>query len=189
MSTDPRDAEPLRAAVIIEPYDPRWPAAFETLAGAVRTALGARAKGLDHVGSTSVPNLAAKPVIDIVLSVADSAHEAAYRADLEAAGFEYRFAEPDWFEHRLFKHAAPAANLHVFSDGCAEVERMRAFRDWLRTHPEDLALYQSTKLRLADQTWRTVQDYADAKTEVVTEIMQRALGGRYSTRLDLKQSP
>lgn len=189
MSTDPRDAEPLRAAVIIEPHDPRWPEVFEVLADAIRGALGTRAKSLDHVGSTSVPGLAAKPVIDIVLTVHDSAEEADYRADLESAGFEYRFAEPDWFEHRLFKRAAPAANLHVFSEGCEEVERMLAFRDWLRTHSEDLALYQATKLRLAKQTWARVQDYADAKTEVVLEIMQRALGDRYRTRLDIKDSP
>ena len=75
----------------------------------------------------------------------------------------------------MFKGADPAVNLHVFSSGCPEIDRMLAFRDRLRRDPGDRALYQATKLRLAANAWATVQDYADAKGPVVAEILQRAM--------------
>ena len=130
---------------------------------------------LEHAGSTSVPGLAAKNQIDVVLGVPDSTDEAAYVPALEAAGFEFAIREPEWFEHRLFRGVDPKVNLHAFSADCEEIGRMLAFRDWLRTHPEDRELYEREKRRLAEQTWNTMQDYADAKTEVVREIVGRAL--------------
>ena len=130
---------------------------------------------LEHAGSTSVPGLAAKNQIDVVLGVPNSTDEAAYVPALEAAGFEFALREPEWFEHRLFRGTDPKVNLHVFSADCEEIERMLAFRDWLRTHPEDRELYEREKRRLAELTWNTMQDYADAKTEVVREIVGRAL--------------
>ena len=159
-------------------YDPAWPARFEALAVRVNEALGARVLELHHVGSTSVPGLAAKPLIDMVLIVADSAVEAAYVPRLERAGWTLRIREPEWFEHRLLKSADPANNLHVFSVGCEEPRRMLAFRDHLRADPADRALYEETKRRLAGRTWAVTQDYADAKTDVVSEIMRRALASR-----------
>jgi len=161
--------------VVIAPYDDTWPAQFEDQARRIRTALGAAVLGLEHAGSTSVPGLAAKPIIDIVLAVADSGAEPDYAPALEAAGYVLRIREPDWFEHRVFKGADPAVNLHVFSSGCPEIDRMLAFRDRLRRDPGDRALYQATKLRLAANAWATVQDYADAKGPVVAEILQRAM--------------
>ncbi len=107
----------------------------------IREALGDRALRIEHVGSTSVPGLAAKPVIDIDLVVADSSDEDAYVPPLEAAGYVLRIREPDWYEHRLFKGPDTNVNVHVFSAGCEEVERMVAFRDWLRTHDDDRELY------------------------------------------------
>jgi GrpB-like predicted nucleotidyltransferase (UPF0157 family) len=168
------DAE--RPAVVIEirEYDPDWPVQFEAQAAAVRRALGAVALAVEHAGSTSVPGLAAKPALDIVLAVADSAAEASYAPPLETLGYELRIREPEWFEHRMFKLTAPATNLHVFSAGCPEIDRMLRFRDWLRANAEDRMKYEAVKRRLAAQSWRYVQNYADAKNEVVAEIMARA---------------
>ncbi len=165
----------LDGQVTLNDYDPAWPSVFEGLAARIRLALGERVIELHHAGSTSVPGLAAKPVIDIILVVADSADEAAYIAQLEAIGFVLAVREADWFEHRCLRHSAPAANLHVFSKGCSEVARMLAFRDHLRTDEADRRLYEQTKRSLARRTWAFMQDYADAKTEVVAAIIERAL--------------
>jgi GrpB-like predicted nucleotidyltransferase (UPF0157 family) len=167
--------DPLNGPVVLADYDPDWPAWYDALAGRVRAALGGRVVALNHAGSTSVPGLAAKPLIDMLLEVADSADEAAYVPDLEAADFVLRIREPDWFEHRLLKSASPPANLHVYTAGEEEVRRMLTFRDHLRRDPADRALYEATKRTLAARTWAKTQDYADAKSEVVAEIMSRAL--------------
>ena len=155
-------------------YDPAWPELFEREAEKIRAALGERALGLEHAGSTSVPGLAAKPIIDIVLTVADSADEVSYVPPLEAAGYELTIREPDWHEHRVLKGTDPQVNLHVFSGGCPEIDRMTAFRDRLRTSPSDRDLYERTKRELAQRTWKYTQDYADAKSKVVEEILTRA---------------
>lgn len=173
---DPLPAlEALNGPVVLADYDPDWPAWYDSLAGRVRAALGERVVALHHAGSTSVLGLAAKPLIDMLLEVADSADEAAYVPDLEAADFVLRIREPDWFEHRLLKSAAPAANLHVYTAGEEEVRRMLAFRDHLRRDAADRALYEATKRALAARIWAKTQDYADAKSEVIAEIMSRAL--------------
>jgi GrpB-like predicted nucleotidyltransferase (UPF0157 family) len=119
-----------------------------------------------------VPGLAAKPVIDIVLVVPDTRDGDAYVPPLEAAGYVLTIREADWFEHRLFKGPDTNVNVHAFPDGCDEVDRMVAFRDWLRTHDDDRDLY---KRELAAREWRYVQNYADAKSAVVREIAARAV--------------
>jgi len=121
-----------------------------------------------------VPGLAAKPIVDIVLAVADSSAEAAYVARLEYGGFLLRVREPGWYEHRMFKASDPAANLHVFSEGCEEIDRMLLFRDWLRKHAGDRLRYEEKKRELAGRHWKYTQDYADAKSEIVREILARA---------------
>ena len=136
---------PTPGPVEVVPYDPDWPARYEQVAERVGAALGDRVLGLEHVGSTSVPGLAAKPVIDVDLTVADSSDEDAYLHDLEAAGFGLVVREPSWHQHRALTHADPRTNLHVFSPDCPEVVRHRLFRDWLREHPDDLALYRDAK--------------------------------------------
>lgn len=158
----------------IADYDPAWAQSYEREAGRIREALGELALRLEHVGSTSVPGLPAKPIIDIVLEVADASAEAAYGPHLEAAGYELRIREPDWFEHRMFNGADTPVNLHVFSSHCPETERMIAFRDWLRAHAADRDLYASVKRELATRDWSYVQQYADAKNDVVAAIMSRA---------------
>ncbi len=162
--------------IFLADYDPSWPAMFAREAERIRRALGDTAVQLEHVGSTSVPGLAAKPRIDIVLVVPDSSDEPSYAPALESAGYVLRIREPDSDEHRVFKGPDTDVNLHVYSRGCIEIERMVRFRDWLRTHAGDRALYEQTKRRLAARRWRYVQNYADAKTEVVEHILARAMG-------------
>ena len=184
--TAPLSDEEIRAGIVGEvvehnatielvDYDDEWPRLFEREAERIHAALGAKALRLEHVGSTSVPGLAAKPIIDIDLEVADSSDEDAYVPELEGAGYVLRIREPDWFEHRLFKGPDTNVNLHTFSEGCEEVDRMLAFRDWLRAHKDDRELYLSTKRELATREWKFVQNYADAKSAVVQEILARAL--------------
>ena len=176
------ELKPLDGSIQLVDYDAAWPCRFEAEAGRIRTALGARALGaralrIEHVGSTAVPGLAAKPIIDIVLEVADSANEADYGALLEEAGYRLRVREPEWYEHRSFKSVAKDVNLHVFSAGCPETDRMVTFRDWLRTHADDRELYARAKRELAQRQWKYTQNYADAKTGVVEEILWRARAG------------
>jgi GrpB-like predicted nucleotidyltransferase (UPF0157 family) len=168
------ELRPYNAPINLVEYDPRWPALYEREAERIRAVLGDRAVRVEHVGSTSVPGLAAKPIIDIALAVPDSADEPAYVPAMEAAGYVLRVREPDWFQHRLFKGPDTNINLHVFSAGATEVDRMVRFRDRLRQHDEDRDLYARTKHELAVRTWRHVQHYAEAKTAVVQAIMSRA---------------
>ncbi|HSL34808.1 MAG TPA: GrpB family protein [Candidatus Limnocylindrales bacterium] len=162
------------APVTLVDYDSQWPRLYEREERRIRAALGDRAIRIEHTGSTSVPGLAAKPIIDILLVVPDSADESAYVPQLEAVGYVLRIREPDWHEHRLFKGPETNVNVHTFSPGCPEIERMVGFRDWLRTHDEDRDLYERTKRGLAAREWQYVQHYADAKTEVVEAILARA---------------
>ena len=160
---------------VVVPYNPDWPRRFEAEAKLLERALGPWLfGGVHHVGSTAVPGLAAKPRIDVLLVVADSAHEPAYVPALEAAGYVLSVREPDWYEHRVFKGPDTDVNLHVFSPGCPEIARMLLFRDWVRRDPADRQLYERTKRELARQNWKYTQNYADAKTEVVEEILARA---------------
>ena len=154
--------------------DPDWPRLYRREEDRIRAVLGDRVLRIEHIGSTSVPGLPAKPIIDIALAVADSADEPAYVPALAAAGYKLVIREPDWFEHRCLKGPDTNINLHVFSLGAAEIDRCTRFRDWLRTHPADRDLYARTKRELATRQWTYIQQYADAKTEVVQEILARA---------------
>lgn len=169
---------PSSGPIVLADYDPQWPRLFDREEARIRTALEERALQVEHTGSTSVPGLAAKPIVDIVLVVTDSTDEAEYVPALEAATYKLRIREPDWFEHRLLKGLEPAVNLHVFSAGCPEVERMLLFRDHLRRDAADRELYEQTKRELARREWKYVQHYADAKSEVVQQILARASGTR-----------
>jgi GrpB-like predicted nucleotidyltransferase (UPF0157 family) len=168
------ELEPLTAPIEIVDYDPGWPALYEREEVRIRAALGEKVVRLEHAGSTSVPTLPAKPIIDIVLEVQDSADEPAYVPDLEAAGYVLRIREPEWFEHRLFKGPDTNVNLHVLSANEPETDRMLLFRDWLRTNAADRDVYASSKRELAARDWKYAQQYADAKTEVVRAILSRA---------------
>jgi GrpB-like predicted nucleotidyltransferase (UPF0157 family) len=168
------ERKPHRAPVELVEYDPAWPELYRHEEEKIRGALGERALSVEHVGSTSIPGLAAKPIIDVNLEVADTTDEDAYVPPLEDAGYVLRIREPEWFEHRLFKGTNPAVNLHVFPAGCPELERMLRFRDHLRANEDERDLYLCTKRDLAAQTWEHVQHYADAKSDVVEQILRRA---------------
>jgi GrpB-like predicted nucleotidyltransferase (UPF0157 family) len=168
------ELKPLTAPIIVSDYDPHWPASFQREATRIRSILGDRVELLEHAGSTSVPDLPAKPVIDIILAVPDSSDESTYVPAMEAAGYVLRIREPAWFEHRVFKGPDTDINLHVFTAGCTEIAQMLLFRDWLRAHPDDRDLYAATKRELAKKEWKLTQNYADAKTAVVHQILARA---------------
>ena len=163
------------AKIQLSAYDPRWPELFEREAARIRAALTAHLVSIEHVGSTSVPDLVAKPVIDLLLVVADSAKEAMYAPDLQRAGYRLQLREPQWNEHRLFKGPDTEINLNVFSAGCPEIQRMLRFRNWLRINAADRALYARAKRTLAAKAWPRVDDYAAAKTAVVEAILGRAM--------------
>lgn len=167
---------PRTDVTVVEP-DPAWPAAYERLAERIREALGTRVLSLEHVGSTSVPGLAAKPVIDIDLIVADAGDEAAYVPALEAVGFDLRVREPWNHEHRAFRHPDPDCNLHVYGPDAPEPVRHRLFRDWLRDNPDDRLLYARTKQAAAEAATAAgehVMQYNARKEQVVREIYGRA---------------
>jgi GrpB-like predicted nucleotidyltransferase (UPF0157 family) len=159
--------------VEIHEYDPQWPRLYEREEARIRSALGEHVVRLEHAGSTAVPGLPAKPVIDMVLEVPDSAGEDTYVPRLEAAGYRLQIREPEWFEHRMFKGPDTNVNLHVFSAGSEEVARMLRFRDRLRENADERELYAATKRELASREWKYVQQYADAKSEIVAEILAR----------------
>jgi GrpB-like predicted nucleotidyltransferase (UPF0157 family) len=166
--------------IAIAEYDPRWPELFRREADRIQAALGDRALRVEHTGSTAVPGLAAKPIIDITLAVADSGDEASYAPALAGAGYTLRIREPEWRQHRMFNGPDANVNLHVFSAGCPEIGRILLFRDWLRSHPADRDLYARTKRALAQREWKSVDEYANAKTAVIEEILARARDPLYS---------
>ena len=165
--------KPLEETPEVVAHDPAWPGRYAQLAGAVRGALGPAALVLEHVGSTAVPGLPAKPVIDIDLTVSDPTNEAAYVPPLEALGYTLIIREPSWHQHRCLRLENPRVNLHVFGPGCPETIRHALFRDWLRGHPEDRELYAKVKRAALDGA-RNVQDYNRSKQDVIRAIYGRA---------------
>lgn len=155
--------------------DPKWPYFFEREARRIREALGDRVLLLEHVGSTSVPGLVARPCVDLLLCVADPAEESSYVPDLEAAGYIVAIREPQWYEHRVLKGREINLNLHVFAHGCEEVERMLRLRDHLRADADARDRYAAVKKELAERSWDHIRDYADAKSEVVEELLTEAV--------------
>ena len=169
--------------IVVEDYDPLWPKKFAHHAEIIRKVLGPTALLIEHVGSTSVPGLAAKSIIDILVVVKDSSDEEVYLFPLVAADYVLRVREPEWHQHRMFRTRGLDVHIHVFSLGCAEVERVLAFRDWLRSSADDRKLYESVKRDLSRQDWADMNAYAQAKSVVIDEILarrltlQRATGG------------
>jgi GrpB-like predicted nucleotidyltransferase (UPF0157 family) len=161
---------------IAEP-DPGWPLLYDGLARRIREALGWRALQLDHVGSTSVPGLAAKPVIDIDLTVADPEREQDYVATLERAGFRLVIREPWWYGHRSLVADEPRCNVHVFGFDSPELIKHRIFRDWLRGNPDDRDRYAAVKRQAAaasNEAGEHVMQYNARKQEVIRDIYHRA---------------
>jgi GrpB-like predicted nucleotidyltransferase (UPF0157 family) len=152
-------------------YDARWPARFEELAGRIRAAVGAAVIGVEHIGSTAVPGQAAKPIIDILLTVADVQDEQSYVSPLVRAGFQLRVREP---RHRMLRTPARTTHVHVYEPDAPEAQAYRDLRDRMRTHPGDRDLYAATKRLLARRGWADMNEYAEAKSEVIAEILRRS---------------
>jgi GrpB-like predicted nucleotidyltransferase (UPF0157 family) len=163
-------------------YDPEWPKKFESHAERIAGALGRVALRIKHIGSTSVPGLAAKPIIDILVVVQDSADESAYLAQLEAAGYVLRVREPEWHEHRMFRTPERDVHVHIYSSGSPEIARVLTFRDRLRRNGEDRRRYEQTKRALGAQEWADMNAYADAKTEVIEGIIAAARSAGETSR-------
>jgi GrpB-like predicted nucleotidyltransferase (UPF0157 family) len=160
--------------LVVVDYEPAWPQRFAEHETRLRNSLGDRARRIEHIGSTAVPGLAAKSIIDILLVVDDTADEASYVPALEAAGYELRIREPAFFEHRMLRTPGRDVHVHVFSPDSPEVGRYLRLRERLRSNEADRELYAQTKRRLATQQWPTMQHYAEAKTTVIEAILARA---------------
>lgn len=160
--------------IVICEYDQNWPSKFEQHKARVNKALGDSVLSIEHVGSTSVPGLAAKAIIDIDLVVADSSDENSYLPQLTQAGYQLRVREPDWQEHRMFRTPEIDVHIHVFSPGASELSRHLVFRNWLRENEDDRCAYESTKRELSSRSWDDMNAYADAKTEIVESILAKA---------------
>jgi len=162
-------------AITVVDYDEQWFRRFQDTAGRVRRVLDDEALSLEHIGSTSVPGLVAKPIIDMLLTVVEVSDEAADVPALESVGFMLRVREPG---HRMLRTAARDVHLHVYEPDRPEVRDYLDLRDWLRVDVDDRELYAAEKRRLAQQRWRDMNDYADAKTGVIRDILTRARAWR-----------
>jgi GrpB-like predicted nucleotidyltransferase (UPF0157 family) len=158
----------------IAEYDANWPKKFETHAKIIADAIGPAALRIEHIGSTSAPELAAKPIIDILVVVADSTDESAYLNPLQAAGYVLRVREPDWNEHRMFRTPEKDVHVHIYSADCREIERCLTFRNRLCRNLDDRNRYERTKRELATNAWSDMNAYAEAKTEVIENFIAAA---------------
>lgn len=159
-----------RALVLVE-HDPAWAERYADLARRIREAVGQAAVAVEHIGSTSVPGLAAKPIVDVLVTVPDITAEEDYLEPLVAAGFPLRVREPG---HRMVRTPERDANIHVVEVGAQAAEDYLVLRDHLRVDAEDRQLYEDTKRALVQRDWPDTNAYADAKTEVVEAIKARA---------------
>jgi DNA-binding LacI/PurR family transcriptional regulator/GrpB-like predicted nucleotidyltransferase (UPF0157 family) len=152
-------------------HDPAWAVTFAEHRERILRAVGPLDVRVEHIGSTSVPGLAAKPIVDLVVVVPDVTDESAYLEPLLGAGYELRVREPG---HRLVRTPARDVHVHVYERGAAAVDDYLLLRERLRTDPDDRALYEQTKRALLGGTWDDMNDYADAKTDVIRAVMARA---------------
>ncbi len=159
-------------------YDPEWPERFEQEAARIREAAGDHLLALEHIGSTAVPGLAAKPVVDMLGGTETLADADACVGPLEAIGYEYvPELEAELPERRYFRRTADGRHthhLHVVEVGSEFFERHRDFRDYLRDHPEAAARYEALKRELAAEHRHDVAAYTEGKSDFVAEIEARA---------------
>ena len=155
-----------RREIVIAPYDTVWPERFVAERARIAGALGSRALQIEHIGSTAVPDLAAKPIVDVLVEVArlDDA------APLEQAGYVLRVREDD---HRMFRTPELDVHVHVWPTGHPDIAAQLAFRDRLRASADDRAVYEALKRELAKRDWPDQNFYADAKGALIREIRSR----------------
>ena len=162
---------PEKRAIVIEDYDPAWTARFEQVHAALSEALGEKAHRIEHFGSTAVPGLGAKGIIDVLVTVDDADAEDAYGPQLEQHGFHIRVRQPG---HRMYRPPSLDVHVHVLTEGSDGARARLLFRDWLRHDPDDRRLYEETKRELARKDWDATNDYSEAKGAVVAEVLARA---------------
>ncbi|HSO47918.1 MAG TPA: GrpB family protein [Rhizobiaceae bacterium] len=158
-------------AIVIVDYDETWPSKAASMAHKIQDSLGPAVLSVEHIGSTAVPGLAAKPVIDMLLVVADIDDEESYIVPLESLGLRLRVREHG---HRMLRTAELDVHVHVLPPATAEQIDYLNLRNWLRVSAADRALYESTKRMLAVNTWSDMNHYADAKSEVIQQILTHA---------------
>jgi GrpB-like predicted nucleotidyltransferase (UPF0157 family) len=165
----------LAEPVIIVPYDPQWPDLFAQLGRSLRGALGNTAVRIDHVGSTSVPGLAAKPIIDVQISVADFEPIDAYRLPLERLGYLFREGNPDRTK-RYFRETPGErrTHIHVRRSGSWPEQFALLFRDYLRVHPAVAERYAERKRLLSVEYREDRRAYTAAKAPIIWEVMTSA---------------
>ena len=161
--------------LVMAEYDPQWPEMYAEQERRVRAALGPAALQIEHIGSTSVPGLAAKPIIDVLVTVEDITAEEDYLDQLLDVGYELRVREP---AHRMVRTPARDVHVHVLEVGDQAADDYLLFRDRLRADPEDRGLYERTKRALIEQDWADMNAYAEAKTGVIAAIKERARHSR-----------
>ena len=155
--------------VLLVPYDPHWALRFQDEKRRIADAVGAQAQRIEHIGSTAVPGLMAKPIIDILVEVDNIEDDIGYAPALESAGYVLRVSEPG---HRMFRPAAKDVYVHLWQTGDQQIARHLAFRDRLRTHQGDRSRYELAKKKLAQREWADRNEYAEAKTEIIDEILR-----------------
>ncbi|OJY49530.1 GrpB family protein [Pseudonocardia sp. 73-21] len=157
--------------IVIVAYSPSWPARFAAERQRIAEALGPTARRIDHIGSTSVPGLDAKPIIDIDISVQNPDDESAYLPALERAGYHLRVRQPG---HRMVRTTDRDVHLHICREGSDWERRHLLFRDWLRFNAADREAYAALKRELARREWSDMNTYADAKGALIGAITARA---------------
>lgn len=165
--------------VALAPYDAQWPRRYQAERARITAALGKWALRVEHIGSTAVPGFAAKPIVDVQVLVPD-VDEPTVDSALRDAGYELHVVEP---RHRMYRTKSLDTHVHLWMDE-GEADRHVVFRDWIRAHPDDRELYLHVKRQLAAREWATQNDYAEAKTAVVSTILRRAQGRDEGPRVD-----
>ncbi len=160
-----------RRDIVLVDYDPSWPERFEAERTKIERALGPLALRIEHIGSTAVPGLAAKPIVDMLVAVPDVEDEARYLPALERTGYVLRVREPG---HRMLRTPQLDVHVHLWPDATPAVEAHLVFRDRLRSSVEDRNLYAAAKSQFAQQAWPTMNHYAAAKSDVIRQILARA---------------
>lgn len=175
MPTPPPELELIggreRRAIVLVPHDPAWSDRAAAIRAALAGALAGVAVRIEHVGSTAVPGLDAKPIVDLQVAVADPGDEATLTPAMAAQGLELRVREPG---HRMYRTPAHDVHVHVWVAGSDHERRHLVFRDWLRRSPADRARYAAVKHELAAREWEEMNDYAQAKGAVIAQITVRA---------------
>lgn len=163
-----------KRVIKIVPYSQNWPIQFQNHAKRIKNALGSVALRIEHIGSTSVEELAAKPIIDILVVIADPSQEELYLPALVDAGYELRVREPEYDNHRMFRTPERDVHIHIYPPHSEEVERYLLFRDFLRNNPRVRGEYANLKQKLSESNWKDMNEYSSAKTSFIDGVINQA---------------